>query len=115
MDVGVDLIQPDVLWMGGPTEFLRIAAMANARSVDVIPHGCGVYGYYMAMALESVALAEFMMMSEEADGIEPNFGTMFKAEPLPENGYIALPDTPGFGLELNQGALNLVRPFNRSP
>jgi L-rhamnonate dehydratase len=114
MDAGVGLIQPDVMWMGGPTEFIRVAAQANARSVEVIPHGCGVYGYYMAMALDCVALAEFMMMSEMADKIEPNFGTLFKSEPLPENGYILLPDTPGFGLELNHDALNLIRPFDRS-
>ena len=114
MDAGVGLIQPDVMWMGGPTEFIRVAAQASARSVDVIPHGCGVYGYYMAMALDCVSLAEFMMMSEMADKIEPNFGTMFKSEPLPESGYISLPDTPGFGLELNHDALNLIRPFDRS-
>jgi len=114
IEAGVDLIQPDVMWMGGPTEFLRIAALASAHSVDVVPHGCGTYGYYMAAALDHVPLAEFMMMNERADRIEPNFGTMFLNEPLPENGYIALPDTPGFGLELNRDALNLTRPYDRS-
>lgn len=114
IDAGVELVQPDVMWMGGPTEFLRIAALASARSVDVVPHGCGVYGYYMAMAIEHISIAEFMMMSERADRIEPNFGTMFESEPLPEQGYISLPDTPGFGLELNRDALKLSRPFDRS-
>lgn len=67
----------------------------------------------MAMAFESINLAEFMMMSEQADRIEPNFGSVFKNEPLPENGYVTLPDTPGFGLELNRDALGLVRPYDR--
>ena len=40
-----------------------------------------------------------------------NFGTMFTNEPLPEAGYITLPETAGFGLELNRDALNLVRPY----
>ena len=65
------------------------------------------------MAFDQINLAEFMMMSEKADTIEPNFGTMFKNEPLPEVGYITLPETPGFGLELNRDALNLVRPYER--
>jgi len=39
---------------------------------------------------------------------------MFTNEPLPADGYITLPDTPGFGLELNKEALNLIRPFDRS-
>ena len=53
------------------------------------------------------------MMGEQADTIEPNFGTLFRNEPLPEGGYISLPDSPGFGLELNKEKLNLVRPFAR--
>jgi L-rhamnonate dehydratase len=65
----------------------------------------------MAMAFDNINLAEFMMMSERADTIEPNFGTLFQNEPLPEDGYITLPDTPGFGLELNRDALHLVRPY----
>ena len=33
-----------------------------------VPHGCGVYGYYMAMAFGHVPCCEFMMMSERAGG-----------------------------------------------
>ncbi len=113
IDAGVGLLQPDVMWMGGPTEFARVVAQASARAVTVVPHGCGVYGYYMAMAFDHINLAEFLMMGEKADTIEANFGTMFTNEPLPEAGYITLPDTPGFGLELNREALNLARPFTR--
>ena len=111
IDAGVGLLQPDVMWMGGPTEFARVVAQASSQAVAVVPHGCGVYGYYMAMAFEHINLAEFLMMSEKADTIEPNFGTLFLNEPLPEAGYITLPDTPGFGVELNQDALNLMRPY----
>ena len=51
----------------------------------------------MAMAFPSIPLAEFMMMSENADKIEPNFGSMFEGEPLPVDGYIDLPaDKPGW-------------------
>ena len=113
INAGVNLLQPDVMWMGGPTEFARVAALANAQGVQVVPHGCGVYGYYMAMPFGEITIAEFMMMSERADSIEPNFGSMFKNEPLPDSGYITLPDTPGFGLELNRDSLNLIRPYDR--
>jgi len=115
IDCGVELLQPDVMWMGGPTEFARVVALASARGVQVVPHGCGVYGYFMAMAFPSIPLAEFMMMSENADKIEPNFGTMFEGEPLPVDGYITLPlDKPGWGLTLNKSKLNLVRPFTHA-
>ena len=68
----------------------------------------------MAMAIEHIRLAEFMMMSERADMIETNFGKIFKSEPLPDRGYIELSTTPGFGLELNRDEVNLIRPYNRS-
>ncbi len=113
IDAGVQLLQPDVMWMGGPTEFSKIVVLASAQSVAVVPHGCGVYGYYMAMAFDHIRLSEFMMMSERADQIEANFGKMFKSEPLPERGYIELPTTPGFGLELNRDELHLIRPYDR--
>ena len=120
-----------MFYQGGPTEFARVVAAASSQGlslnaplhvtdclfvcqgVAVVPHGCGVYGYYMAMAFGHINCCEFMMMSEQADSIEPNFGSVFLEEPLPEDGYIALPDTPGFGLELNKEALNLVRPYPR--
>ena len=113
IDAGVNLLQPDVMWMGGPTEFAKVVAMASAQGVALVPHGCGVYGYYMAMSFGHISVAEFLMMSEKADTIEPNFGSMFKNEPLPRNGYITLSDAPGFGLELNRPALNLARPYTR--
>jgi L-alanine-DL-glutamate epimerase-like enolase superfamily enzyme len=102
------------MWMGGPTEFSKVVALASAQSVALVPHGCGVYGYYMAMAFDHIRMAEFIMMSEQADKIEPNFGTMFISEPLPERGYIALPTTPGFGLDLNRQKVNLIRPYDRT-
>lgn len=108
---GVDLIQPDVMWMGGPTAFRKVAALAEAQGVKVVPHGCGPWGYYMAMAFAEITVAEFMMMSEKADKIWPNFGTVFVEEPLPVDGYITLSNKPGFGLELNKEKLHLVRPY----
>ena len=74
------------MWMGGVTEFARVVALASSRGVAVVPHGCGVYGYYMCMAFPSIPLAEFMIMSEQADSIDPNFGSMFHSEPLPVDG-----------------------------
>jgi hypothetical protein len=70
IEAGVGLLQPDVMWMGGPTEFAKVVALASANGVPVVPHGCGVYGYFMAMAFNECPLAEFMIMSENADAIE---------------------------------------------
>jgi L-rhamnonate dehydratase len=52
-------------------------------------------------------------MSPQADKISPIFGELFKNEPLPVNGYLDLPETPGWGVELND-QLELIRPYARS-
>ena len=98
--------------MGGVTEFARVVALASTRGVSVVPHGSGPFGYFMAMAFPSVPMAEFLVMSENADALVPNFGDMFVEEPMPVDGYVTLPsDRPGWGLEFNKKALGLVRPF----
>jgi L-rhamnonate dehydratase len=39
----LDVLQPDITWVGGLTEARRIVAMASAFDVMVIPHGSSVY------------------------------------------------------------------------
>ena len=43
----VDILQPDITWLGGLTEARRITAMAAAYDILVIPHGSSVYSYHM--------------------------------------------------------------------
>ena len=55
--------------------------------------------------------AEFLVMSPAADRIVPVLGNVFVGEPLPENGYVTVPDKPGFGLEIDRSHVTLERPF----
>ena len=41
----------------------------------------------------------------------PLFGDLFVNEPLPKDGWIDIPDTPGWGVELNRKGLKLKRPY----
>lgn len=105
-----DILQPDLTWVGGLTEARRIVAMASAYDIPVIPHGSGVFAYHLQYAFSNCPMAEFLMMSPAADEMAPIFGDVFVEEPLPQEGYLMLPDTPGWGVELNRGGLNLRRP-----
>jgi len=104
----VDIIQPDITWLGGITEARRVVAMASAYGVMVIPHGSSVYAYHLQYAFMNCPVAEYINLSPKADQIVPYFGDLFTNEPLPKDGYIDLPSRPGFGVELNEA--NLVRP-----
>ena len=46
----VDILQPDVTWMGGITECRRVCAMAAAYDIMVIPHGSASYSYHLQYA-----------------------------------------------------------------
>lgn len=105
-----DILQPDVTWCGGLTELLKIAALASAHGVPVVPHGSSVYGYHFALTRPDSPFTEFLMMAPAADRIVPMFEPLLAGEPLPQHGRLRVPDTPGFGVELNPG-LPLVRPF----
>ena len=107
-----DILQPDINWVGGITEARRIVAMASAYDIPVIPHGSSVFSYHLQYAFTNCPVAEFLVMSPQADRIVPLFGTLLKNEPLPKQGFVHLSDAPGFGVELNDD-LERVRPYAR--
>ncbi|CAI3803541.1 L-rhamnonate dehydratase [Pseudarthrobacter sp. MM222] len=105
-----DIIQPDVGWCGGITELTKISAMADAAGALVIPHGSSVYSYHFVITRTNSPFAEFLMMHPTAEEIVPMFSPMLLGEPIPVNGKLKVPETPGFGVELNP-ALDKVRPY----
>lgn len=107
----VDVLQPDITWLGGITEAKKVISLAAAYDVAVIPHGSSVYSYHIQIAYANCPMAEFLMLAPNADEIQPLFGNLFIDEPLPKNGYIELDENKyGFGVTLNPD-LDLVRPF----
>jgi len=56
-------------------------------------------------------MSEFLNLSPKSDKIIPYFGDLFTDEPLPKDGFIDLPDRPGFGVTLNRKGL--VRKHSR--
>ena len=96
----VDILQPDVMWVGGLTEVLRIAAHAAAYDTPVVPHGSGPYSYHFIASQTGPAFCEYVAASPDGRTIQPVFGDLFVGEPVPVNGRMTVPDAPGFGMEL---------------
>lgn len=101
----VDILQPDVMWVGGLTETLRIAAHASAYDTPVVPHGSGPYSYHFIAAQTGPAFCEYVAASPDGRSIQPVFGDLFVGEPVPVNGKMKVPDAPGFGMELRDRAM----------
>jgi L-rhamnonate dehydratase len=101
----LDILQPDVMWVGGMTELLRIAALASAYDLPVIPHGSGPYSYQFIASQTGAAFCEYVAASPDGQSIQPVFGDLFEGEPLPQHGRLKLGPAPGFGMELRDRAM----------
>lgn len=107
----VDVLQPDITWCGGMTEALRIVSLASAYDIPVVPHGSGPYSYHLQISHTNCPIGELINLSPGGDKIVPIFGGLFTGEVLPKDGYIDVPNRPGFGMELVK--TNLIRPYLR--
>lgn len=101
----LDYIQFDTNRVGGITQARKIAAMAEAYSVPVIPHAGQMHNFHIVMASLNSPLAEFFPVHDVEIGNEL-FWYIFDGEPQPDNGYIDLCDTrPGLGIDIKEQAL----------
>ena len=98
-----DIIQPEMEWCGGLTAVRRIAAIAKATDTPVIPHGSGAYNYHFVLSNTNSPYAEFLSV-DDGTQVRPIFDSLV-GEPLPENGFVTVPDRPGFGVELKRDYL----------
>lgn len=91
----VDILQPDIYRAGGFSELKKIAAMASAYNLPVIPHGLGAPTYHFAISTTNCPRAEFVDIL--AQGGRP----LLQGEPEPKSGFLELGVEPGFGYQLD--------------
>lgn len=99
------ILQPDVNWVGGITESRKIAAMASAWGLDVIPHAGGLqpWAVHFVASQVNTPLAECVVIGNAGD-TDPlrSLFPFLSGVPLPENGFISPSDAPGVGVEVNE-------------
>ena len=101
----VDYIQFDTNRVGGITQARKIAALAEAHSISVVPHAGQMHNYHVVMASLNSPMAEYFPVVDVEVGNEL-FWYIFEGEPKAQNGFIDLDDNvPGLGLTLNEKAL----------
>ncbi len=101
----VDYIQFDTNRVGGITQARKIAALAEAYSVPVIPHAGQMHNYHVVMASLNSPMAEYFPMVDVEVGNEL-FWYLFAGEPKANDGFINLDDdVPGLGLSIDERKL----------
>jgi galactonate dehydratase len=98
----VDIIQPDITHFGGLAQTRRLAAWADVYNVLVAPHNVGG-PVSTAAALHVAACTPNFMIQEHFNDFADSW-VKDAAPGVPEvvDGYFALPDKPGLGVELNE-------------
>jgi len=99
----VEIVQADIGKCGGVTEFIKIAAMADAYGLPVCPHGSA----YISVPV--VAAVPNGLFSEYIQGIHDPMGQVFIDPIKARNGEVIPSNKPGFGIELNEEAIKRLK------
>jgi L-alanine-DL-glutamate epimerase-like enolase superfamily enzyme len=95
---GLSVVQADPEWCGGISELLKIGTVASLHDVRVIPHGHCIHAPMHTIASQSpmtFPLGEYLINKMR------HFYHFEKNAPFPVRAHLALPTTPGFGIELD--------------
>jgi galactonate dehydratase len=100
----VQYVRPDVCLAGGLSHSKKIAALAEARHVGVVPHNplspvSTAACIQLAACIPNFALQEY----PRGEG-EPPKSEIVKSALRIEDGFIIIPDAPGLGVELAEDA-----------
>jgi L-rhamnonate dehydratase len=97
------IVQPDLSWCGGISEIRRIAALAGAYHVPVIPHAGGLqpWGIHWLTAQAATPLAEYVVIASREDGAMRPLFPFLQGVPQPEDGFLVASDVPGLGVEVD--------------
>jgi len=95
----VSVVQADPEWCGGISELVKICGVASLHDAQVIPHGHSIHAAIHVIASQSpmtCPLAEYLILKMQS------YYHFEKNPPQPVKARIALPQGPGFGIELDE-------------
>jgi L-alanine-DL-glutamate epimerase-like enolase superfamily enzyme len=91
----VDIVMIDLVRVGGVTQWMKVAGMAEAFNLPVVSHLIPEVHVHLIGAIPNGLTVEYM----------PWLMRLFERVPRPENGELAMPTAPGLGLEFDQRAI----------
>ena len=97
-------IRPDVCLCGGLSGSKKVAAMAEARHVKVIPHNPLSPISTAACIQLDACIPNFALQEYTGEAAPPKSDLLVKPLELID-GYLTVPDEPGLGIELDEDAL----------
>jgi len=106
----VDIVQPDVMYMGGLTRTLEVARRAAAAGLPCTPHAANLSLVTMCTMhlLRAIPNAgKYLEFSIEGTDYYPWQEGLFRGDPYAiENGHATVTDAPGWGVEIDPAWLD---------
>jgi L-alanine-DL-glutamate epimerase-like enolase superfamily enzyme len=101
----VDVVQPDICYIGGINRTLKVAAMAKAAGLPVTPHSANlslvtVFTLHLMGALENAG--PYVEFSIEGADYYPWQDNLYFPALVARDGKVRIPDGPGWGIEINK-------------
>ncbi|MFN8526208.1 MAG: mandelate racemase/muconate lactonizing enzyme family protein [Chloroflexota bacterium] len=99
------ILNADAKVLGGVTEFMKVAALAQAHDLDIAPHGSQDIHIHLVTAISNGLILEFYR-----DSVDPMWGKMYHATlRLNDDGTVSPPEVPGIGADPNYAELERWR------
>ena len=96
----VQYVRPDVCMCGGISHAKKIAALAEARHVGVVPHNPLSPVSTAACVQLAACIPNFALQEYPIGEHEPPKSEIVKNALKSEDGFLIIPDAPGIGVEL---------------
>ncbi|MHA2394996.1 MAG: enolase C-terminal domain-like protein [Promethearchaeota archaeon] len=98
----LDILQPDIHWVGGLSECVKICHMAEASGLTVILHGGGndPFGQHLTYAMPNTPWAEYFVGSPPDIPLEDV--KRIPGMSVPKNSYLKPSSKSGFGLGIKE-------------
>ncbi len=101
----VDIVQPDVCYVGGLTRALEVARMAASAGLACTPHSANlslvtVFTLHLVAALDNAG--PFVEFSIEGPDYYPWQDGLYEPALVARDGTVAVPDGPGWGVEISR-------------
>jgi len=91
----IDIVMIDLLRVGGITQWMKVAGMAEAFNLPVVSHLIPEFHVHLVAAIPNGLTVEYM----------PWTLRLFEETPALQHGQLVVPAKPGFGLAFDQAAL----------
>jgi L-alanine-DL-glutamate epimerase-like enolase superfamily enzyme len=105
----VDVVQPDVCYLGGINRTLKVAEMAKQAGIPVTPHSANlsmvtVFTLHLMGAIDNAG--PYVEFSIEGEDYYPWQDGLFTPALVARDGKVQIPDAPGWGVEISKDWLS---------